>query len=41
MHEGPLGEWVVYLDKDTQSAIAGRNLFAVIDELFELPHGRK
>lgn len=41
MHEGPLGDWVVYLAGDPRAAIAGRDLLSVISELFELPHGRK
>ena len=41
LHEGPLGEWVVYRDDDRDAAVVGRDLLAVIDELFELPHGRK
>jgi hypothetical protein len=41
LHGGALGEWVVYRDDDRGTAVAGRDLLAVIDELFELPHGRK
>jgi len=38
MHEGPLGDWVVYPDPDKDRGWAGRDLFAVLSELFELPH---
>lgn len=41
MHEGSLGEWVVYRDEDPRRAVAGRDLLTVIGEVFELPHGRK
>lgn len=41
MDGGPLGEWVGYRDADRQTAVAGRDLLAVISELLELPHGRK
>ena len=41
LHEGPLGEWVVYRNDDRGTAVAGRDLLDVIAELFELPHGRK
>jgi hypothetical protein len=41
LHGGALGEWVVYRDDGRERAVAGRDLLAVIDELFELPHGRK
>jgi Cysteine-rich CPCC len=41
LHGGELGEWVVYRDDDPKTAVAGRDLLEVIDELFELPHGRK
>jgi hypothetical protein len=40
MHEGPLGDWIVYLEPDRKRAWAGRHLFAVLSELWELPHGR-
>jgi hypothetical protein len=40
MHEGPLGEWIVYLEPDRGRAWAGRHLFSVLRELWELPHGR-
>lgn len=41
MHEGPLGEWIVYLDRDAEHAWMGRDLLAVLSAVFELPHGRK
>lgn len=41
MREGPLGEWIVYLDADAEHAWMGRGLLAVLSALFELPHGRK
>jgi hypothetical protein len=41
LHEGPLGEWIVYLEPDRGRAWAGRDLLAVLSELWELPHGRK
>ena len=41
MHGGALGEWVVYRDANPETAVAGRDLLAVISELLELPHGRK
>jgi hypothetical protein len=40
MHEGPLGDWIVYLEADRGRGWAGRHLFAVLSELWELPHGR-
>jgi hypothetical protein len=40
-HEGPLGNWTVYVDDAEERAWAGRNLLAVLSELFELPHGKK
>ena len=41
MREGPLGEWIVYLDGDAEHESMGRGLLAVLSALFELPHGRK
>lgn len=41
LHEGPLGDWIVYLSGDEDRAWAGRQLFSVLTELFDLPHGRK
>ena len=41
LHEGPLGEWLVYAGDDTRHAVAGLELLSVIAELLELPHGRK
>jgi rubrerythrin len=44
LHQGPLGEWVAYLGDDRSRAWAGRSLFGVLSqlfELFELPHGKK
>jgi len=37
---GALGEWVVYRDGNPATAVAGRDLFAVLRDLFELEHGR-
>lgn len=41
VHEGPLGDWIVYLADAKDRAWAGRNLLSVLTELFDLPHGRK
>lgn len=41
LHEGPLGDWIVYLEPDGGRAWAGRDLLSVLSELWELPHGRK
>jgi hypothetical protein len=40
-HEGPLGNWTVYLEGAEDRAWTGRSLRAVLSELLELPHGRK
>lgn len=41
LHEGPLGDWIVYLAADENRAWVGRDLLSVLTELFDLPHGRK
>lgn len=44
LHQGPLGDWVAYLGDDRSRAWAGRSLFGVLSqlfELFELPHGKQ
>lgn len=40
-HEGPLGRWTVHLQGAEDRAWSGRNLLAVLSELFELPRGKK
>lgn len=39
VHEGPLGEWIVYEEADPGVVWRGRSLGGVLHELFELPHG--
>ncbi len=41
LHDGPLGDWIVYLMHDKKRVWAGRDLLSVLTELFDLPHGRK
>ena len=38
---GPLGEWFAYTDDEPDNVMAGRWLLAVLDELFQLPWGKK
>jgi len=40
LHEGSLGDWIVYLADDRERTWAGRDLLSVLTELFELPRVR-
>lgn len=38
-HEGPLGEWIAWVDDRPEDVWRGRALFSVLWQLLKLPHG--